>query len=418
MFNEFNIKKSKLFILSLLDQVLIAGTMFVVNIVFARIHNKESYGNFVLAYSALIFLMGIQNAFILEPYSVFGSSKYNIVHDDYFSYMFRRQMKLNLIFIVLLLFILVLLNVFFPHLCDNSMYGLFLSISFILTGQFMRRKLYLLRKTDKAFMMSLIFFCTTLLMLGILLITNTFNGVMIFSAIGFAWLIAIAFIFRNEKSIFKSKNFIIQYPEYTKEHWNYSKWVLMTAFVFQATSQGYYWILTGILSSSEVGDYRSVQNIIAPIDQILISMSMVLLPILSFHHHDPYKFKSIMKMRLIITGTILISYGFVITIFGKYFLNFVYNGKYDQNYNIMLIICAAVGINAIGNIYNDGLKAKENPKLVFWGYIFGTITTVIVGIPLVKYYGVVGAAYGACCSAAAYSISLIYSFYSFKGVVK
>lgn len=411
-------QKSKLFILSLLDQVLIAGTMFIVNIVFARTQDKETYGIIVLSFSILTFMMGIQNAFILEPYSVFGSGKYGLVHEDYFAYMFKRQLKVNLILTVLALIAVLLLYVFIPRLCDSSMYGLIFSLSFILTGQFIRRKFYILRKSDKAFIMSLIYSITTLLLLYVLFITKNLTGLLIFMILGFAWLVAIIFILRNEQSIFRSSNFIINHPEYAREHWNYSKWVLMTALIFQVSSQGYYWILIGILSSSNVADYRSAQNLIAPIDQLLIAISMVLLPILSSHSQNISKFNSIMKKRMVVTIAIIFFYGIIVILFGKQFLNLIYNGKYDNSYGIMIILCAAIGISAVGNIYNDGLKAKENSKSVFWGYMFGAITTGIIGIPLVKYYGVVGAAYGACCSAGAYSISLIYSFYSFKGVVK
>ena len=65
----------------------------------------------------------------------------------------------------------------------------------------------------------------------------------------------------------------------------------------------------------------------------------------------------------------------------------------------------------IGNTVNAALKALEKPSSVFWAYVGSGVATIVVGLPLVIYFGLRGAVYGMLISAAVYSATLGVSFY-------
>src|SRR5262249_15823981 len=76
-------KRARLLAYSILDQALAVGGMFLANVALARVRSKEEYGIFALCYSVYTFLAGLHNAFILEPFTVFGSGRYHEYFQSY-----------------------------------------------------------------------------------------------------------------------------------------------------------------------------------------------------------------------------------------------------------------------------------------------------------------------------------------------
>lgn len=62
--------------LALLDQGLVSGSNFLIAILLARWLNRDAYGAYAMGFSIFILLYGFQNAFLLEPMSVFGPESY------------------------------------------------------------------------------------------------------------------------------------------------------------------------------------------------------------------------------------------------------------------------------------------------------------------------------------------------------
>jgi O-antigen/teichoic acid export membrane protein len=78
---------------------------------------------------------------------------------------------------------------------------------------------------------------------------------------------------RSEAAIFLESE-----PNYWSERWKYAKWVFPTAFVFQLTTQGYYWIVAGFVSVKDVAELRVMQMLVTPIDQFFIALSFLVVP--------------------------------------------------------------------------------------------------------------------------------------------
>src|SRR5258708_10057028 len=62
--------------LTLLDQAIVSGSSFVVSILLARTLSVVEYGAYAIAMSVFLFTSNFQNALLLEPMGVFGSSTY------------------------------------------------------------------------------------------------------------------------------------------------------------------------------------------------------------------------------------------------------------------------------------------------------------------------------------------------------
>ena len=70
-------------------------------------------------------------------------------------------------------------------------------------------------------------------------------------------------------------------------------------------------------------------------------------------------------------------------------------------------------IMGIGNTLNVALKSMERPDLVFRAYVVSGLTTAIVGVPLVRHFGLRGAIYGMLTSAAMYTTGMLLGLLQF-----
>src|SRR5438874_624870 len=140
------------------DQMLAAGTMFLGNVVLARIQSKEEYGVFVLSYSIYTFLSGLHNAAILEAYTVYGSGKYSQHFREYLKVMLKSNVIVCISLMVLLGLGLLVLQAIAPQLVSRGMLGLVLTVGILLSASFLRRTFYILRQPYRAAGMSLVFF--------------------------------------------------------------------------------------------------------------------------------------------------------------------------------------------------------------------------------------------------------------------
>jgi O-antigen/teichoic acid export membrane protein len=178
--------------------------------------------------------------------------------------------------------------------------------------------------------------------------------------------------------------------------------------VFQLTSQGYYWLSAGILSVKETGDLRAMYNLVAPVDQVLIAMSFLVLPMLSRRAALRGKAGLLPLWKKYCVGALLITGVFAacVNLFGKPVMHFLYAGKFDDVAPLLGSLALLPVVMAIGNTMNAALKALEKPRLVFYAYMVSGSTTVLLGVPLAIHFGLRGIVYGMLLSAVAYTVAL------------
>jgi O-antigen/teichoic acid export membrane protein len=198
-------------------------------------------------------------------------------------------------------------------------------------------------------------------------------------------------------------------PHYWSEHWKYSRWVLVTAFVFQFTTQGYFWLVAGLLSVGDVGNLRALYNMVLPLDQLFVAMSLVILPAMC-SRYARYQMAGLLPLwKKYCLGWFAVTAGFVVLVYvcGKSAMHVLYAGKFDNISSLLLIVAFLPMVLGIGHTVNGALKAAEKPNLIFYAYAFSGIATFLFGIPLVVHWGLRGALYGMLVSGITYTIVLL-----------
>jgi O-antigen/teichoic acid export membrane protein len=259
---------------SITDQGFAVGGMFLINVALARTQTKEDYGIFTLCYSLFTFLAGLHNAAILEPFTVYGSGRYAQRFSEYSRLMLSSNAVVAATFTVALSTASLVLFWVAPRYVSGSLIGLSFAVGFLLTGTFLRRSFYVQRKPEMAARISVVFFLILGLGLGMSMALHRLNGFSAFLIAALAWTIAGISVAKKLPSLRAGNTFLQSVPEYWREHWKYTRWVFVTAFVFQLTTQGYYWLLAGFLSVKDVANLKAMLILLAPVDQILSTKSI------------------------------------------------------------------------------------------------------------------------------------------------
>ncbi len=405
-------ERLKQFALGMTDQGLAVGGMFLVNVALARAQTKEQYGMFALSYSIFTFLAGLHNAAVLEPFTVYASGRYQARFTTYLRLMMRSNVLAGLTLSAGLLLTCLLLWWVAPSLLSPSLLGLSLTVAFILTGSFLRRSFYVVRQPALAAGTSLVFFIAVASLLWLAAKTRELNGFSVFLILALGWVIA-GLAFGHKLALGKLPSAFLDFePHYWREHWGYTRWVLATAFVFQFMHQGYYWLVAGFLSVKEVGELKAMYILIAPVEQIMISLSFLFLPALAAKYvaQNMDAFLAFWKRYALLMVGLTLIFALGVRLVGSQVIHVLYAGKFDELAPMLFLLALVPLLMGIGNTMSDAIRAAEKPRLVFYAYVSSALATFLLGLPLVRYFGLRGAAYGMLVSAAAYTGTLALAF--------
>ncbi len=397
---------------SIADQAFAVGANFLANVALARTQTKEDYGMFALYYSVFVFLSGLHNAAILEPYTVYASGRYRATASEYLRLMVRTNAAACAILSGALLLVAAMISWIKPGAALRTLVGLGLAVGIMLSGMFLRRAFYVERRADLAAKSSFTYLVVVLGGVAASMYWHLLDSQMLFLLFALGWIVA-GIIFGKKLSFGKpDKKFREIVPEYWHEHWNYMRWILGSALVYQFTSQGYYWIVGAFLSAREVGELRAMYNLISPIEQVFIALSYVVVPSLAAHYASKRfgSFLSLWRKLALITVVVTGSFALLVRAVGKPALHMLYAGRYDGLTAYLYVLAFLPLILWLGTSMAQAFFAAEKPRFVFFAYVGGGIATFSCGIPLVIHYGLKGAVDGMLISAVAYTSVLAVTF--------
>lgn len=398
------------------DQALAVGGMFIVNIALARTCSKEEYGIFALSYSVFTFLAGLHNAAILEAYTIYGSGRYRGNFQKYGRLLWQTNAWLATGLSVLLPLVWLGLRWLYPALASPALLGMGLTCGVLLTAAFVRRTFYIRHRPGLALRFSSVFFASCLALVALSTCSSLLNGMSAFVVVALAWMIAILSVARDHPLRIGTRDasdFLLGEPGYWREHWNYCRWVLLTALVFQFTAQAYFWVVAGVLSVKDVARLRALYNLVLPVDQGFAAITLVVLPrmALLFAAGESGKLRAMWRQCSLAFLALSSLFALVVGGASLPLMHAVYGGKFDEVAPLLRWYVLLPVVMGVGNAANAALKAMERPKAVFCAYLASGATTFLVGIPLVMHLGLRGAVYGMLWSGASYAFVLALSFY-------
>jgi glycosyltransferase involved in cell wall biosynthesis len=381
---------------------MVAGANFALNVVLARWLSPDEYGGFAVMFSLFLFIAGFHNAMILEPMNVLGASRSSDSLPRYLGALLWVQIATLAGLSGVLSITAVVADSLYQSLA-KPLLGLGLALPWLLFFWFFRQVCYLKMKPSLAFcggLAYLIFVTVGLALLRMAHGVSTFNA---FIILGLSSVAATLILWRLLISVSSGPSLRTPDPidAVLKEHWNYGRWVLGSAFVYCLSNFFYLPLVSAFAGLSQAGALRAMQNLVAPAHQLLTACNLLWLPWTARQTQGTDKSK-LRRTFLAILGSMslaVIGYALLLVMFAAPLTALLYGqGTYSQYLWIIPYLAVALVIGGINNGLMLVLKALRRPDQVLFSQSGSALVTLTVGVYLVWQFGILGVAIGSILS--------------------
>jgi O-antigen/teichoic acid export membrane protein len=191
-----------------------------------------------------------------------------------------------------------------------------------------------------------------------------------------------------------------------RQHWRYSRWAVATQFVYWLSGSAYYVVVAAFLRMQDVAALRALQNFNLPFGQFLTAVSLLLLPWASARFAEEGRVgfqRRIRQITLLFVGLALAYYA-VLWLFGGRIMAVLYAGRYAEFAYLLTLVAAPVVVLAASQGSTIAVQAMQAPAEVFLAYSVSGTLTILAGVALARYWGLVGALVGILTSSLGFCI--------------
>ena len=381
--------------IAMLDQMVVSGTSFLTIVIVERACGSEGLGLFSLAISAVIFSRGIQQSLISTPFTVFRSRIAQRINLRAYA---GASLLSSVSFAGVLLVITTLVAIFFGWFqpaseINDLVWVLVLTIPSAVMWEFARRfDMAGLNMTGAVVLdigVSVIQIGALLALASLGLLTSSLSVLLV----GVSSLVMVTGWMFARRSSFRIERAIVR--ESVKNDWNLGRWLVVDQVVCFVQLYGMHWLLSLIIAASATGVFAACASIAALAGPFLAGIGNYLSPQFAETVASGDR-RETLRLYWRTTGVLCCVVGtFAIgaMCFGAELLNLIYNNPTYQDYAIVVGILAMrmlFGIPALGA--HHGLVAMEYPRGSMQATVFGTIVALLLAVPCIFNFGVLGAA--------------------------
>jgi O-antigen/teichoic acid export membrane protein len=373
---------------------MISGSNFAVSVLLARWLSAETYGSYALAFAIFLLVSQFQQALLLEPMSVFGSS----IHRGKLRSYLGRLLWLHGGTSALISAILAAgaWGVVLTHGSKPlaaALLGVSLASPCILLFWLLRRSFYIELQPGAATQGAVLYCGLVLVMLLAANFWHVLSPFIAFLLMGMAALITSGvFLIRLKPDLSLTRN-ELSMRETSRQHWIYGRWALASAVAMWIPTNIYYVLLGTSGSMAHAGELRALMNLALPVGQTATALSLLFIPYASRMRAEqgPEVLRKISFNITLLFGLGAVMYWIALVMFRGSVLHLFYGGHYSQ-------ISAFVPVVAVSSIFQTcisgpgiGLRANEMPICIFYAYLVSSLITVGVGVIATRMLGVQGA---------------------------
>ena len=367
-------ENSKLIIL--LDQVVLSGSNFFINIILARSLGLDSFGVFSLYWITILFFLSIQQAAIIAPmYSI--EARENVKINSIYQVNLFHLLLTFLSAIMMAIFLLV-----YSYYSSGFDFSLKLVIVILFSAIFLfqdyaRRVLFLTKRYWTALLVDIIAYLGFLLTL-LFINKDTFNEINIFiiPLITFSFSFLYFIVTTNLYHISISSDIKEKFEEY----WDFSKWLSFSNILQWFSGNIFVLIGTFTLGPWVAGLIRIFQNLMGLFSIFFHTMENFI-PIDASNIFSSNGLHSMIRFLNKIFGQGLLFLGLLILMIyfinPYYIINMIYGNQYIE-YGSLLYIYLIIYFFLFSNLLlRYFFRTLANTKVIFYSYIFSAIFSFI-----------------------------------------
>jgi len=383
--------------LAIVDQGLISGSNFLVNILLARWLGAEQYGAYAIAFGVFVLLSLVYQSLVLEPMAVYGGSTYRNCMRSYLSTLLQIHFVISLSLLVVFGATSFVIHLVGP---GSGLAGAFAGVTVaspcVLVFWLARRTFYLELSPAEAAAGSLLY--SGLIMVALFVAyhhgwLSAFSAFLLIALGAAVSSIALWWRLRNQLQRGQSGPGL---GDTWKRHWSYGRWALATCVAGWIPAYIYYPILSSFTGMAQSGQLKALMNLTLPFEQTKAALSMLFLPYAARVAASKSKSGAAAmtgQMTLLAFGG-AIAYWSIVLPFRAPIFHLMYSGKYMEVMNLLPLV-------AFGQIFWSAaygpaiaLRGMEAPDAVFKAFAVATVASLVVGVPATWFWGLKGAIWG------------------------
>lgn len=399
-------------LLSIFNQGIVSLSNFLTSILIAQAITPNEFGSYSLLFAGIIFLSGFQNSLITGPLRVLGVRATNAIDGEYF----RAQLYLQILLVV----ILTLVSVVFLYLVLNISNSKLIFSFAVCLFMYQLHELFRVINLTKFALSQLIVMdvLNHVLRIGFLIILKVHNiltPAIALSVIAISCCIGAATCFKKNFIVFGSLPFL---KDSLIANWNYGKWLLLETVAYTASTQIYLYMTALIVDKQTAGAFYAVQNILNMANVFLLGMMNYAIPV-GRQKLIETGYKAWQKWLFqigIVLAVMTLLVVLPISIIAKPILNYLYTPFYGQYAFLVPILSVSVMLRAVNTVLQAAFNTAGFPQVGFAAKLASGLFTILIFYPLLRLWGVAGAAVGVVFTQVIWTI--VYLTYIMKNYLR
>ena len=379
---------------AILDQVLFAGTNFLVGIFLARLLNLKAYGAFSVALSVVYIAGAFHSAVLTEPLMVFGSTSYRSSFGPYMRLAFKFHWTLSGGILVLLAVGSAMAEAFGSPAMAGALAGASTSAPLILLIWLVRPICYLRGRSRVAVLGSIMNAGTLAALLFVLWHKRVLSPYSSFLAIGGAAAVgssAIILILWRSWSTTDCNRLDARLV--LREHWKYGSWNVLATIARFSSGQILVLSVPIFFGLQEAGVISFILTLMRPLFLLVRVIAPAMLPFassLAIDHASSRALRGYILRWLLLCGGGSFLYGTLVVLFYVRICQQFFGNRYNH-YQILVVFFALAYTASVGTqVLSVPIRAAGATKAMAAIWAVPGIVSVVLCVPVLIVHSLTG----------------------------
>jgi O-antigen/teichoic acid export membrane protein len=375
----------------LLDQALLSAANFLTIVILARELTPPDFGAFVLAYTGLVLLNGLQTALVTQPHNVLGHGRTFAEYPAYTSSTAAGQALFTAPFAALALFAAFATQALGADVAP-ILFALVPALIAWQAQEFVRRVLYTEGRLRSVAVTDVLSYGGQVAVLLVLSLGETMTParalyvVAATSTVGAlygTWAIRPSLTGRIDRAILR-------------ENWEFGKWLGAAIAASWLATHLYVYLTAVTVGAGAAGALKAAQIVLGPVNAFLLFLATVL-PIRFAATRDGRGDRALdrdVRRAYLVTVSPVLVYGALAAALAGPILGLFYGDTYRDYTQVVLLFSVYYVLMHVTSILTAALTAKRQTRALFKGSAYAGLLGVAVGWLLIEAWGVEGAVVG------------------------
>ena len=382
----------------LADQAVFSATRLLTGVIIGRACSQDQLGFYLLGLSVIILVSGVQRSLISTPYTVFCQRLKSTELAQYTGSALLCHLALSAVFTVCLGMASIGLHLAAaPRGLVIVLSALAAVVTLVLLRDFVRYVLFARLRFAAAFVLDTL---VSLLQLGVLS-TLAFRGRL--SAGSAVWVIGVSAgavslaVLMYGRGRFEFSRTAA--AETFRRHWAFGRWLFAGSMFYLLSWQLYPWLLTFFHGAAVTGVFAACTGVLGMLNPLLLGMQNYLSPVTARAAlQGPTRLNAVVWKATAVLCVAIGLWCLAVLVLGDIPVVLLYGEKFRGSAPALRVLSFNLLAAALGSAPMYGLLAMERPGLNLLASLGGLVATLLLGPLLVKYFGLLGAAYAALFS--------------------